>query len=233
MRYENTSLQDRLAADYVLGNLRGPARSRLFALMRRYAGLRARVALWEERLFPWVMRAPPIKPPARVWRAIHARIAPRSAARFSSLAAWARLMAGGFAAAAMAALLFFVVTPAPPAFTMVAVLNDTQAQPGILVSWTPQQAAAGQLAVRIVAHPSMPAGTSWQAWLLADTGAPPRSLGFISAELTQTLQVPPDVARALAGAAGIGVSVEAKDGSASGQPTGAYLFQGRVLRVDS
>ena len=57
MRYQNEQLQDRLAAEFALGNLRGAARNRLLALMRLDPGLRAKVAQWEERLFPLVMRA--------------------------------------------------------------------------------------------------------------------------------------------------------------------------------
>lgn len=234
MRYDNEALQDRLAAEFVLGNLRGAARSRLVMLMRHHAALRDKVAQWEERLFPLFMRAPRVKAPPRVWRAVHARIAPDSGAGFGARAGWRRLLTGGFAAAALAALVFIAIAPPrEPAFTMVAVLNDARAQPGILVSWTPRQAATRQLAVRILGHPPMPAGTSWQAWLVPGPGAAPISLGLISTDETQLLEVSPAAANALQGAVSIGVSVEATGGSTSGRPGGPFLFEGRVLRVDS
>ena len=143
MRYESEPLQDRLAAEFVLGNLRGAARSRLVTLMRSHPGLRAKVARWEERLFPLVMRAPTVKAPPRVWRAIHAHISPHAASRLNASGWFRRLAMGGIAAVALAALVYIAVAPsrrravAPPrepAFTMVAVLNDARAQPGILVS---------------------------------------------------------------------------------------------------
>ena len=234
MRYDNEPLQDRLAAEFVLGNLHGAARSRFVMLMRFHAGLRDKVAQWEERVFPLVMRAPRVKAPPRVWRAIHSRIAPDSTAGFGARAWWRRFLIGGFAAAALAALVFIAVAPPrEPAFTMVAVLNDARAQPGILVSWTPRQAATRQLAVRILGHPPMPAGTSWQAWLVPGPQAAPISLGLISTDETQLIDVSPAAASALQGAVSIGVSVEAKGGSASGRPGGPFLFEGRVLRVDS
>ena len=234
MRYDNEPLQDRLAAEFVLGNLRGAARRRLVTLMRRHPGLSRKVAQWEERLFPIVMRAPKVKAPPRVWRAIHARIAPDSIAGFGARAWWWRFLTGGFAVAALAALVFIaVVPPREPAFTMVAVLNDARAQPGILVSWTPRQAANRQLSVRILAHPSMPPGTSWQAWLVSGPGVAPIALGFVTTDETQLLEVSPAAAKALQGAVSIGVSVEAKGGSVTGRPGGLFLFEGPVLRVDS
>jgi anti-sigma-K factor RskA len=235
MRYDNESLQDRLAAEFVLGNLHGAARCRLVMLMRRHAGLRDKVAQWEERLFPLVMRAPRVKAPPRVWRAIHARIAPDSTAGFGARAWWRRFLTGGFAVAALAALVFFAIAPLrEPAFTMVAVLNDARAQPGILVSWTPRQAAKRQLSVRVLAHPSMPPGTSWQAWIVSGPGAAPIPLGFVTTDATQVLEVSSAAAKALLqGAASIGVSVEAKGGSVTGRPGGPYVFEGPVLRVDS
>ncbi|HEY2927777.1 anti-sigma factor, partial [Piscinibacter sp.] len=231
MRYENEPLQDRLAAEYVLGNLRGAARSRLVTLMRCHAGLRGKVAQWEERLFPLVMRAPKIKAPPRVWRAIHARIAPDSSAGFGARAWWRRFVTGGFAAAALAALVYVAVAPprAPPPFTKVAVLNDARAQPGILVSWTPQQAAKRQLAVRILGHPPMPPGTSWQAWLVSGPSAAPLPLGLVTTDETQVLEISPAAANALHGAVSIGVSVEAKGGSVTGRPGGPFVFEGPVL----
>ena len=234
MRYESEPLQDRLAAEFVLGNLRGAARSRLVTLMRRHPRLRDKVAQWEARLFPLVMRASKVKPPPRVWRAIHARISPRAASGFAA-GGWFRWFAmGGFAAAALAALVYIgVAPPRAPAFTMVAVLNDARAQPGILVSWTPRQAANRQLSVRILAHPSMPPGTSWQAWVVAGPAAAPISLGFVTAEQTQVLEVSPAAAHALQGAVSVGISVEAKGGSVTGRPGGPFVFEGPVLRVDS
>ena len=234
MRYESEPLQDRLAAEFVLGNLRGAARNRLVTLMRKHAGLRERVAQWEEGLFPIVMRAPKVKPPPRVWRAIHRRIAPHSSPGFGVNAWWRRVAAGGLAAAALVAVAYFAVAPPrEPAFTMVAVLADARAQPGILVSWTPQQAAKRQLAVRILAHPSMPPGTSWQAWLLSGPEAAPISLGLVTTDERQLIEVSPAAASALRDGASIGVSVEGKGGSATGRPGGPFLFEGPVLRVDS
>ena len=232
MRYESDELQDLLAAEFVLGNLHGAARSRLVALMRRHPGLRRKVAGWEERLFPLMLSAPRVKTPPRVWRAIHARIAPRHDAARDMLRWGWRIALGGFALALAALIYVGIAPPGPSPFTMVALLNDERAQPGILVSWTPKQAANRRLSVRILAHPEMPSGTSWQAWIVTGRDAAPISLGLIGADEKQVLELSAAAADALPGAVAVGVSVEPKGGSVSGRPSGPFLFQGPAFRVD-
>jgi len=231
MRYDNEDLQELLAAEYVLGNLRGGARRRFVALMHRHPGLRRRVAHWEEHLFPLVAGAPAVRPPARVWRDISARIAGSRLAGGTRVDWWRRIaFAGG--SLALAALLYVGLTPPrdPPA-TTIAVLNDVRAEPSILISWTAAQAAQRQVSVRILTHPEMAPSTSWEAWLLSADGAPPISMGLITNEIRQTLQVSEASARALDRAIAIGVSVEPKAGSATGRPTEPYLLRGPTLRL--
>ena len=163
LRYQNEALQDRLAAEYVLGNLRGAARRRLATLLRGQPRLHDKVTQWEERLFPALLRAPPVPPPPRVWRAIAQRIAPAARRPFDLRRWWIRLGSGAVVAALVALAYLAVAPPGAAPFTMVAVLTDARAQPSILVSWTREQAARRQVAVRILSHPSMPPGTSWQA----------------------------------------------------------------------
>jgi len=232
MRYDNPELQDLLAAEFVLGNLRGAARRRLIALMHQSPGVRARVERWEERLFPLMMKAPRVKTPASVWRAIQARINPRRSPARAAWRAWRGIALAGTVFALAALVYVGIAPPGPPPITMVAVLNDARAQPGILMSWTPKQAAERRVRVRILAHPDMAAGTSWQAWLITEGGDAPISLGFVTAEENQALELSTAAANALPKAKAIGVSIEPKGGSVSGQPSGPYLFQGPALRVD-
>ncbi|MEW5880959.1 MAG: anti-sigma factor [Pseudomonadota bacterium] len=225
MRYDDEELQDRLASEFVLGNLRGGARRRLVSLMRRHPGLRDKVGQWEERLYPLILCAPAVKAPRRIWRAVHARIAPaQHAAR-----RWRRLALAGLAFS-FAVVLYLGVLPRPPAVTTVAVLNDQRASPGIVVYWTARQAAERRISVRVVAHPDMPPGTSWQAWLLGAPGEAPVSLGLVGTEEHQVLTISAAAARLLPRAVAIGVSVEPKGGSA--RPSGPFLFEGPAVRIE-
>jgi len=231
MRYENGELQDLLAAEYVLGNLRGAARRRFVNLMHRHPGLRRSVAHWEEDLFPLMASAPTVQPPARVWRAISARIAGARSAAGTRLVWWTRIALAGSALALAALLYVGLAPPREPPVTTIAVLNDARAEPSILISWTAAQAAKRQVSVRILTHPEMAPSTSWEAWLLPADAAPPISLGLITNEIHQTLQVSAASARALDRAIAIGVSVEGKAGSATGRPTEPFLLKGPTLRL--
>ncbi|MGH8662073.1 MAG: anti-sigma factor, partial [Burkholderiales bacterium] len=68
--YTNPQLREKLAAEYVIGTLRGRARARFQALQRYDPDLRRIVADWEARLTPLAAAAGAIPPPARVRRAV-------------------------------------------------------------------------------------------------------------------------------------------------------------------
>src|SRR5919108_3078886 len=88
--YSSPKLRDALAAEYVIGTLRGRARERFESLMRYDPQLRRLVAEWEARLTPLAGAAGEIAPPSRVWKALSRRIE-GSASRAgwgTSLALW-------------------------------------------------------------------------------------------------------------------------------------------------
>ncbi|MFM0715216.1 anti-sigma factor [Paraburkholderia strydomiana] len=77
-------LVDLLAAEYVLGTLRGAARRRFQRYADQDASIRAAVAAWQRHLAPMAELAEPRMPPAAVWEAIEQRLglsAAREAAR--------------------------------------------------------------------------------------------------------------------------------------------------------
>ena len=111
MNYADPDLRERLAAEYALGTLRGPARRRFERLASGDARLRAAAEDWELRINLLGEAAPAVAPPARVWEGIAARIGPAAApARDSflhqlwdSLGFWraATLLTGAAAAVAL------------------------------------------------------------------------------------------------------------------------------------
>jgi anti-sigma-K factor RskA len=64
MDYGNRELADALAAQYVAGTLRGPARRRFETLMAAHPGLRQAVDAWRARLMPLTGAGEPQAPPA-------------------------------------------------------------------------------------------------------------------------------------------------------------------------
>lgn len=74
MNLETPQRLDALAATYVLGTLRGPARVRFEHEFARSAVIREAVDAWRERLLPLSAGLPPVMPPAEVKRALDARL---------------------------------------------------------------------------------------------------------------------------------------------------------------
>jgi anti-sigma-K factor RskA len=120
MNYADPELRDRLAAEYALGTLRGPARRRFERLLSGNAHLRDLVQDWEQRVNLLAESAPAVAPPARMWEGIAQRVGPkRSPPRegllkrlWDSLGFWRGT--GLLAAAAAAALALYVALQQPP-----------------------------------------------------------------------------------------------------------------------
>lgn len=109
MRYDNPEVLRQLAAEYVLGTLRGPARLRFEALLHTHPEARAQRDFWEQRLAEFGQVLAPVAPPPALRARLLARLAPsakvsprRWMRRRRSL--WA--YAAGFASAAALLLSF-------------------------------------------------------------------------------------------------------------------------------
>lgn len=70
MIYDHPELIDRLAAQYVLGALRGPARARFERLIATRPDVRRRVGVWESRFAPIAYGLPAVSPPAALRAAL-------------------------------------------------------------------------------------------------------------------------------------------------------------------
>jgi len=73
MRYD-PQLLDRLAAEYVVGTLRGPARDRFETLCKDSRIARASVRVWEDRLVGVSLALKPMQPSVEVWTRIRTRL---------------------------------------------------------------------------------------------------------------------------------------------------------------
>ncbi len=74
MDYGRRELADALAAQYVLGTLRGPARRRFEALLPAHPALGEAVAQWRQRLEPLALSVPAVQPSPQVWQRIEQRL---------------------------------------------------------------------------------------------------------------------------------------------------------------
>jgi anti-sigma-K factor RskA len=241
----NEALRERLAAEYVLGTLRGGARRRFEGWMFHDAALRRSVAEWQERLLPMAELAPAAAPPPHVWRDIAHRLhldaagaGDRTAGRepggaagagprwWDSLRWWRGL---GLASSAVAAVLVATIgvrTLQAPSFDMVATLTDAQAQPALLVTADSRRQV---MEVKVVGGPPVPQDKALQLWAIPKQGNP-RSLGVLGTARQATLAlneraVGSDVVL-------LAISLEPRGGSPDPNgPTGPVLYKGPWVRM--
>lgn len=225
MNYTRQELADRLAAEYVLGTLQGPARRRFEALLPAHPALQQAVRHWQGRLSPLATVVPPVEPSPAVWQRLQQRIdgpaaataaTPRS--RWQSLAFWR----GGAVFATAAAVWFAVLLmqPGPSRPPVVVVLSAPQGGQSFVAS---ASADGRSLVVKPLAPVSVEAGRDLELWAVPADGAP-RSLGLIAPDRATVLQR----ARALDGTAAFAVSLEPEGGSPTGAPTGPILYSGKL-----
>ncbi len=213
-----------LAAQYVLGTLRGRARSRFERHMREDRAVAGEVARWETTLTPLAERVAPVEPPRRVWSGIEARLAPRTvpAARAGLWRAFG-LLAGGLASVLFAFFVFLSTGPrGEPVF--VAVLAD--ASPRMVVSMHQPDL----LRVRVVKPWGGMENQSLELWVLPKEGKP-RSLGLVTNAMGDTLIKITAADPRVQGANALAVSMEPRGGSPTGQPTGAVVASGMIAPV--
>lgn len=223
MNYKrNPELQDRLAAEYALGTLRGRARERLRRWMRDDPALERAVAQWESRLAPMTETVRPVTPPSRVWRGIAARIAPPNTSSW-----WKTL--GLFASGAIAALLLAaVLLPQPkPVASYVAVLSDPKTQKPVLLVTAAR--TSDQLQIKRLDPAIQVSDRDLELWALP-TGGKPQSLGVVPAGEKSLIRMAAVADKTLSDVPMLAISLEPKGGSTTGAPTGPVLYSGPCVK---
>jgi anti-sigma-K factor RskA len=237
VNYDHPELQEKLAAEYVLGTLSGLARRRFVKLMRRNPQLQAAVATWEARLTPLAQAIKPVEPPVYVWKRIAARVGISEPAHlgrgglpasfWDSLPFW-RTFAIASGAAAFAFFLyidtFTKVQRVQPPPSVVAILAGKEAKPVMLVAAEPR---SGTLTVTVLSKETIATDRDFELWALPEGGSP-KSLGLVASSGVTRLKLPADGLRSVPAVA---ISLEPKGGSPTGSPTGPVLYQGSVVRV--
>jgi anti-sigma-K factor RskA len=223
--------RDAIAAEYVLGTLQGAARRRFERSLKGDPSLRQAVAQWQHRLAPLDEIAQTVQPPKRVWNRIEERIAGRrSRSWFSDVRTWRYASLLSTACAALLAIYIVLQPPRMPE-AMVVVMSGEQGTPAMTVSWPTQPRGTPRLRIRVMGHPDMPSGTSWELWMLPGGGQKPVSLGLIGTEPMQELAIPAKLAPLINRAAGLAMSQEPAGGSPTGLPSGPVLYKGTCTPI--
>ncbi len=234
-----------IAAQYVLGTLSASARLRFQARLQQEPELRALTHAWERRLNPLTNLLEPQDVPPEVWQKIEARldgvtsvqrptVQPPilgSAANDSYWKPWA------WASSAIAAglvLFIFVrpdgITPQPPVMSAqvqpvsrdVAVLSTDKSAPAWIVRQQGQTLVLSALDTAVV-----PSDRDLELWSIQGNAAP-HSLGVLHLKNGQAT-LPQVAADLITKDSTLAISLEPKNGSPTGQPTGTVLYTGKVV----
>ncbi len=247
MNYDRPELLDRLAAEYVLGTLRGRARQRFERLQLQLPAARGAVVAWEARLNALGRVVPATVPPDRVWDAIASRTGPTRGAP-STPRRWAWLKpALGFAFGVV--LTLGLVELVPNVFvsldhlaqreqalpqSYVGLLTDANNVPHLLVSSTRH---GTRVTVKSLKPWQVPAGKVAQVWALPRDAAgkdlPPVPLGVAAPAAppgSTHFELSASSDRLLANVPRLAVSFEDRP-AAPGQTPAPFVFTGFCVKL--
>ncbi|MES2047121.1 MAG: anti-sigma factor [Pseudomonadota bacterium] len=234
----NPALQEKLAAEYVLGTLRGGARRRFETWLRQDAALLHVVREWQGNLMPMAEFSKAKQPASSVWMALEKRLNlgmnDRSAfwrKLFDDLSFWRGLgIVSTTAALVMVTVLLSKhVEQTLPVNNYVATLSDDKSQPIAVIS---SDIKHKQLIVRFVTAQAIASDKSLELWAISKAGTV-KSLGLVASNLgtnTFTINMPenmtPENTPLLA------VTLEPKGGSGNPEkPSGPIIFKGNWLQL--
>jgi len=218
MRYEaNPELLQRLAAEYVLGTLRGAARRRFERLCGSSVTAQALRARWEEDWVTLSRSLKPVMPPPRVWSSVSAQLF-GTRVRTPRWRTWQLATAASLVLIAIIAGIVYQQQPAP--LQILAQLGPDATHP----QWRLERGRdPDALTIRVVGPIAAPAGKAYELWALP-RGAAPVSLGVLPSGGSALRQLSPAQRAALAAADKVAVSIEPPGGSPTGAPTGPVVI---------
>ena len=233
MNYLNEERLNALAAEYVVGTLRGKARTRYQKLMMQYQAVSDATAQWEQYLTGFAETLPPVTPPANVWESIQTKLG-HKAANDAGIATdvntpsdsgqvldfekekqkrWKNLSFLSTAAALVLAVLLFVMQPIPaPEVSHIAVVNNADNTPLWVIEVSDET-----MNVKVTDAFVALADKDYELWMVPANGEAPISLGLMP-EANGDTRVTPDILLSQSIAA-LAVSLEAPGGSVTGAPT--------------
>ena len=222
MQRPSAALIEQLAAEFVLGTLRGRARARFARWLAApsdsfHHEAQQAVRRWEDRLVHLADDIQPVDPAPRVWREIARRTRAGLPTRNR---AWLGLaVAASVLFVAVGAWLFTRGLPGEANWQTAAELRDAT-QPLWRLEFDSRRDTLRATALRA---PTLGAESAHELWALAEGAAAPVSLGLLPQRGSADLQLSATQRRALEAAVNVAVSREPSGGSRTGAPTGPVI----------
>ena len=221
MNYAKETLCNALAAEYVLGTLKGKARQRNETLMMENQTIRETTWLWEQHLNGLGEGLKPVQPPPSVWNNIQQKLGWVAQSdnvvtlkpEKSNSKRWQVLAGLSTAAVLLIVLLMPLTQPTvEPNISSVAVVTDQAHQPLWLI-----ELSDNHIFTRATSNLVAQQNKDYELWMVPDDGSAPVSLGLLPK--TGDVQLVRPSQLTLAGVSALAVSLEPLGGSPSGSPT--------------
>lgn len=247
-----------IAAQYVLGTLSTSARLRFQSRLQQEPDLRTLTHAWERRLNPMTHLLVPQPVPVGVWQKIEAHLdglaastaqkpislqsqqppslteqtSPKTSANDRFWQPWAWVSS---AVAAVLALFIFIRPEVPPVQPPVVVQQQAPVSHDVAVLSTDKNSPAwivrqqgNALVLSALNAQAVPSDRDLELWSIKGSNAP-RSLGVIHVKDGQAT-IPKVAGDLIARDVTLAISLEPKNGSPTGQPTGAVLYTGKIVQ---
>ncbi|TAG81553.1 MAG: hypothetical protein EAZ21_05675 [Betaproteobacteria bacterium] len=221
---------DALAAEYVIGTLRGFARRRFERAIVSEPLVATRVAYWQNRMNLKPSGAGAVQPSASVWKRIERdlnlrALTPPWYSRVTLLRTWA--LAASFALVLVVGAQWVRFNDPIQELSAVATLaGDDAAVRGTTVAALLSKDGK-RLALRAERAVVADAARSYELWLLPEGGGAPISLAVLGS-LDAEFALPKSHVGRIGRGAKLAVSVEPAGGSKTGAPTGPVILVGAV-----
>lgn len=225
-----------LAAEYALGSQSAAERAAVALRLPSDAALRGAVEWWDRRLGALTEDIVPVEPPARVWTGILARLDGRGRGAVVRPGFWQRVetwrwatAAAGLAAALLLVTNLLILRPATMDPRFVAVLNDADAKPALLVNVAADGASFQVQPLAAAALSQTARGRSFELWVVTAPNTAPKSMGVVSPNATTQRAVPAALVGAMPASIAFAISLEPPGGSPTGSATGPILYSGAIV----
>ena len=246
MNYLLPERLDRLAREYVLGTLTGPARRRCERLLKQAPVAMVAVSTWQERFSVLAAGVPAMQPRDAVWQGLEKRLfapAPAPTAAGGPLRWLGQLLSGRTLGGALAGVLLCAVVlrmnPAligmePQADTLpasyVGLLLDAAGKPTLLAS---SRRHGKQLTVKVLQPVTVPAGQVAQLWAFPKDAAPfpVAQLPALPAKGSVTLALPDTSEKLFATTGRLAIAIQPAPAKPGDAPPAEFVLSGHCVKL--
>ena len=242
MNYLLPERLDRLAREYALGTLAGPARRRFERLLRQTPAAMRAVGAWQERLSGLAGAVPSMQPGESVWRGLEerlfvsARAAPRGPLQWLRSVLSVRALGGVLVGALLCVVLLRfqsgLIGLEPQSDVLpqsyVGLLTDAEGKPTVLAS---SKRHGKLMTVKLLQPVAIPAGSVAQLWALPKDGSAAFPVGVVPGSGTGTVALADTSEALFFNVSRLAVSIEAAPAKAGDKPSGDFVLSGHCVKL--